>query len=426
MLMVSNDLRYTRIQLELLNRLLDKWERGPVSHEGGTGRRMPRVKPAEIWPDYDKPFTDVGEIADFEREADVLAAQGIADVVRKDGTIRFLRIMEDQIPRVYGITGREPKQSRLLREKQMYESFLGNGSISDAFCHEQIERLDAGKNAAYTAGRGERICKLLNIIEGNESELPERELSVRALGDSKAFETSYRKTVCKLIEMYGLKDHPERIALITDPRAREAVLLEEYGVVANPVYVNVKGNLTLQCTDGTQLDLREGTPVAVSASMINQISCIGNVRAVMTVENLTTFHSMDENGHLVLYAGGYHNRSLQKLLQKLRACCPEAAFFHFGDIDPDGFMILEHLKEKTGLKILPYRMGIAELDMYRNSCRKLAPQDVKKAKSLLDREQYTDVIRYMMENDIKLEQEAIISRQYSASAAHTAYPRIPA
>lgn len=82
-------------------------------------------------------------------------------------------------------------------------------------------------------------------------------------------------------------------------------------------------------------------------------------------------------------------------------------FYHFGDIDPDGFLILEHLKRDTGIGFKPYRMGIQQLDQYAKFARPLEKNDVTKAENMLDAGIYPDEMKYMLEQGRKLEQEII-------------------
>ena len=98
----------------------------------------------------------------------------------------------------------------------------------------------------------------------------------------------------------------------------------------------------------------------------------------------------------------------QRLLQKIyrdQEC--EKQWLHFGDIDPDGFYILESLKRGTGIDIRPLWMGIEELKTYAGYGKPLQDNDRIKAKNLLRSGKYEDVMRYMLDNDLKLEQEII-------------------
>ena len=95
------------------------------------------------------------------------------------------------------------------------------------------------------------------------------------------------------------------------------------------------------------------------------------------------------------------------LLKKIAADNPALQWLHFGDIDPDGFYILEDLKSATGIGFSVWKMTTEELEKYRESCKKLEKQDIVKARSLIAKGKYADALTYMLEQNCKLEQEII-------------------
>ena len=82
-------------------------------------------------------------------------------------------------------------------------------------------------------------------------------------------------------------------------------------------------------------------------------------------------------------------------------------FYHFGDIDPDGFLILKHLKRETNIDFLPYRMGTEELAKYEKYSKPLEKNDVTKAENMLRTGIYPAEMKYMLKYGRKLEQEII-------------------
>ncbi|WP_422449407.1 Wadjet anti-phage system protein JetD domain-containing protein, partial [Thermoanaerobacterium sp. DL9XJH110] len=88
--------------------------------------------------------------------------------------------------------------------------------------------------------------------------------------------------------------------------------------------------------------------IAISSSMLGDIDSVKVFRGkVMTVENLTTFHSFQEKDYFVIYLGGFHNRVRRDFIKMLYDQNSDATYYHFGDIDAGGFLILEHLKDTT-------------------------------------------------------------------------------
>lgn len=62
-----------------------------------------------------------------------------------------------------------------------------------------------------------------------------------------------------------------------------------------------------------------------------------------------------------LLSGGFLNTVRTNFLKKLYAYAPEAAYFHKGDLDPYGFLILENLKKKTGIPFCAMEMDLDTL-----------------------------------------------------------------
>lgn len=69
------------------------------------------------------------------------------------------------------------------------------------------------------------------------------------------------------------------------------------------------------------------------------------VPLVVTCENLSPFVELELPAGLLLYTGGYASRGTAAWLRALPPGCP---WVHFGDVDPDGLAIFEHLSMSSG------------------------------------------------------------------------------
>ncbi|MCI5622346.1 Wadjet anti-phage system protein JetD domain-containing protein [Anaerostipes sp.] len=87
-----------------------------------------------------------------------------------------------------------------------------------------------------------------------------------------------------------------------------------------------------------------------------------------------------------------------------------AEYLHFGDIDAGGYEIYENLCRKTGIPFGMYFMNLETLQKYESYARQLTENDKKRLKKLLEKQdcEYRDVLKYMLEKNIKLEQECIV------------------
>ena len=75
-------------------------------------------------------------------------------------------------------------------------------------------------------------------------------------------------------------------------------------------------------------------------------------------------------------------------------------------MDAGGFYIFEHLKGQTGVEFRPYKMDIDTLKEYFQYTKELTENDRERLLKLRD-SIFGEVINYMLENNCKLEQEAV-------------------
>lgn len=86
---------------------------------------------------------------------------------------------------------------------------------------------------------------------------------------------------------------------------------------------------------------------------------------------------------------------------------PELKWYHFGDLDPDGFCILEHLKRETGIRFEPFHMGLEDLREFQEYGKELNEIDRKKAHTLINAGLFRRELFYMLSENVKLKQEII-------------------
>ena len=107
-----------------------------------------------------------------------------------------------------------------------------------------------------------------------------------------------------------------------------------------------------------------------------------------------------------IFLSGYHNSAKQNF-KKIHSQNPEKEYLHFGDIDPDGFYILQNLRTKTNINFKPYKMGITQLEKYSSFAKPLEQNDQKKARALKEKNLFPEIINCMLKTNQKLEQEIV-------------------
>lgn len=387
--------------------LLDVYENS-VTYKGQNIKNQSfAIKPEKIFYEYNGDFTDQDEVNQFNREMQSLMEFEfvILDYERGIPVISKIKLNTNSINEIYSVLKREDITVKRNREIKMYTQYMGVHDIMDAFCKSQVERLNDYKDAKYTSDIAINILKLLKYVLGNNSDIMERELSVAVLGDTKLFEKSYKSRICSIIEEYG---ELELDLSILDKKEKEKAILEEYQVFSNPSYIFFKGNVDIYYVDGNSISVTPDNPIAILSEAIARIEMIKvNSNRIVTVENLTSYNRINDNKSTFIYLSGYHNSAKQRFLKKIAENNGGVSWFHFGDIDPDGYYILKNLVEKTGIAFVPLYMDVQQLINCKQYCKPLEKNDMVKANSLLKFHFYDEVMEFMLANNCKLEQEII-------------------
>ncbi len=393
------------IQKKILNLLMDKYENSLTYKGGNKVNQSFAIRPAEVYPEYTSNYASVDEVHSFEIQVRLLEEKDLITSTKKYNAYTKIFLNQEKCREIYSLLDRKEKDSILSSQRSFYVSRLGRNEIADALCREQIARIDEGKKPAYSLADAGILVRLLDVIVHNQEDMLERELSITVFADSKTFEKSWRSRVCRILQKYGDKD-----ADLSNKAEREIeiALLERYHIYANPSYVFMEGNGSILFQNGKTMELTAGIPLALPQRSLQKIRKISiSDHALMTIENLTSFNRTEKEDTFLIYLSGYSSSLKKKLLQKIHQDNPSLRWFHFGDIDPDGFLILEDLREQTWIPFDPYCMGIEELVEYSSYCRSLNENDRKKAADLIERNLYCEVMQYMLDHNCKLEQEII-------------------
>lgn len=387
--------------------LLDVYENS-VTYKGQNIKNQSfAIKPEKIFYEYNGDYTDQDEVNQFNREMQSLMEFEfvILDYERGIPVISKIKLNTNSINEIYSVLKREDITVKRNREIKMYTQYMGVHDIMDALCKSQVERLNDYKDAKYTSDIAINILKLLKYVLGNNSDIMERELSVAVLGDTKLFEKSYKSRICSIIEEYG---ELELDLSVLDKKEKEKANLEEYQVFSNPSYIFFKGNVDIHYVDGNSISVTPDNPIAILSEAIARIEMIKvNSNRIVTVENLTSYNRINDNKSTFIYLSGYHNTAKQRFLKKIAENNSGVSWFHFGDIDPDGYYILKNLVEKTGIAFVPLYMDVQQLINCKQYCKPLEKNDMVKANSLLKFHFYDEVMEFMLANNCKLEQEII-------------------
>jgi len=402
---------YSKIQKKTLEFLLKKYESSKTYLGKNEVSQSFSLSPEKIFPDYENDFADIDKIRDFENDIARLESESLIAISKNNDRIQKITAISsnENWQKIRLILGVKDKNERRKEEIAFYSAIFGDSTscqIAKDFCKNQIERLETDKEAEYVQEDAKNIIALLNFILKNKSEILERELSISVLSNSKTWEEKYKRKVLKILRQSGHFD--ALLEQCDDEKEKNKILLEECNIFSNPSYVHFKGNGKITFENGKRLAVFSDIPLALSSSSIRKIASFEiDDSKIMTVENLTSFNRISDSETFFIFLSGYHNSAKQTFLKKIHNQNPNKAYYHFGDIDPDGFFILDNLRSKTQIDFKAYKMGIAELQKYSDFSKPLEQNDITKAKSLIARGKYVEVLGYMLQKNLKLEQEII-------------------
>ena len=398
---------YTSIQKQILQKILTKYESSKTYKGENSVSQSFSIKPSDVFKDYEKDSADISAVEDFEKQCKLLESAELINLdYRYDRIIKITAIGTEKGWNQYRtILEVKDKKTRLSEEIDFYSKYLDSNEIISDICKEQIERLQLGKEAKYEHSEAQKIIDLLSFIWGNKEEILERELSIAVLHDSKLWEKKYKSRVCKILIEKG---NFSELIQNADEKEINKIILEQFNIFDNPTYVYFKGDGAIQFSDGNIINVTLDNPIALSSVSLGNIKNveIRNLK-VMTVENLTSFNRIKQEAYCYIYLSGYHNSAKQDFLKLIYEHNKDKDYYHFGDIDPDGFFILENLKEKTNIPFKSYKMSVQELEQYSAYIKPLEQNDITKANGLISKGYYLEEINYMLKNNCKLEQEII-------------------
>ena len=390
---------------DIISRLLDIYERRSGYAKRPEELRAIQFEVSKEYPIY-KDRYDNEKYRDINTAIEKNVAAGLI-IAEKDQIGRYSKIKLNiaRVDDCYALLKRTsiPDQCKkvlsVLEKANNVECLLIGRIVSD-FCEQIKAYKKLPYDLGYDARRVGEVLQVLEAVTKLTSETYIRNFSTALFKDSKRFQREYRSTIESILFNY------------TDDVVEKDDILGYYNLYENPTYVLIKGNARI-CFDESAIELSEMPGgIALSNGSLAGIHKI-SVKAdkVITVENLTTYHDCDEQDAVYIYLGGYHNTSKQKLLELIYENNGDKEYYHEGDLDVYGFLILENLISKTQIPFKPLLMDVETIErFYRAGLYKtLTARDRKMIDSKKDGQlsAYKDVLEYMLTHDCKIEQESI-------------------
>lgn len=370
-----------------------------------TSRRI-ILKPAEVYKDYDKNNADISEKQGINEAVSVLTDMGFvtADYLKFSDDIEKIYLSEEKLDAIYEYMKEEysviPQSTISKRVHGIVEKYICMGEIVNKYCESILVQIE-NPRCILVPEQIEANLKMFCFLEKNKEHLYVREVSMLVYGDSKWFENNNYEEVCTFMRTVTGR--------IREDGERNDAILSLFYVTPAEQEIFIKGNWTIEWEQYV-LDISKFQGgIAIASSDVQSIKNISvNSESVMTIENKTSFQRLKDGGAAMMYLGGFASRHQVEFIKKVVLDNPNVRYYHFGDIDVGGFLIHRHLCRETAKKFELYCMGIQQLcDMrFRHCLRELTDNDMSRLGTLME-EPYYDVLKYMQEHNVKLEQEIV-------------------
>lgn len=385
--------------------------------ENRTNRRT-KLKPEKLYNKYHSNAGDYEKISAINDTVQKLKDKGfVTSEYEGFGTdLTGIYLVDDKIDEIeeylaeqYGYVSKDTKLQKLETLIREYEN-------RSPICHEEcgklkiiLESRKLPKSIEKSIEMLDDLFRVLSFVENNQKLMYIREVSMLVYGDSKYFENNTLEPLCTLLQKYNTVPIPGQT--LSDG---EYILLDEilkkYHVFKEPQKISIRGKALIRMC-GKDIDISEfDEGIEFTVSELSKIECVQLlVTTFMTIENRTSYLRYKKENTVTFYLGGYANRDQRDFIRKIYESNPSVTYLHFGDIDAGGFWIHHHLCQVTGVPFGMFHMSFEELmePDYRKCLHPLTERDITRMQELAVMLEYRDVIKYMLEHRVKLEQEII-------------------
>jgi hypothetical protein len=400
--------------------------------ETGEDRRTLRLRSSIFFPDFDTVHSD-------EKDSYLEAAESLES---------------KEIVKLRWEKRNKGERLKTLSCENFDALFAGTGKPHPRIETEKIKTLLGEKTATLKKTKGAE--KLISILEYFSQHFSPREIGqgldqqtmeelVRLLKFS-CEDTKIEKITTRALSilLYNDSKRLENLLALCAPlllRAQKAVPSADFTfpersypetMISGKLIFEVKNsNTPMVNAEGLILNLPLESALAIKS--IKPIS-EKSEKTVLTIENKETFFALGsprthtealcaEGSPLqksgasenlsrydcFLYTGGYPNRAAVALIKIL--AFSGFAFHHAGDLDPDGILILQNIREIAERPVTPIRMDAATFDQYRAWARPLTKSTLRQTEKIREETraipEIAGLLRRIEETGLGVEQEIV-------------------
>jgi hypothetical protein len=371
-----------------------------------TNRRI-ILKPEEIYKDYAENNADIFEKQWIHEAVSELLGMGFitADYLKFSDDVEKIYFCEERLDSIYEYLKTEygvvPQSVISKQINEIVKKHIGIGEISQKYCADILAQVE-NPMCSLSPERIEANLKMIGFLKKNNEDLYVREASMLVYGDSKWFENNNYEEVCTFLR--------SATGMNREEGERNDAVLGLYHVTPAEQEIFIKGDWEIKWEQYVLNISKLPGGIAIASSDVKSIKSITiKTENVMTIENKTSYQRIKGRDYAMMYLGGFANRHQIEFLKKVISDNPNTKYQHFGDIDIGGFWIHKHLCRETAKNFELYCMGIEQLRdvRFRHCLRQLTNHDVNRLEALIEDASYSDILKYMKEHNVKLEQEIV-------------------
>lgn len=388
----------------IMESLLKKYNRSVRSTK--TNRRI-ILRPGEIYKAYDKNNAALSEKLRINEAVSELLGLGFitADYLKFSDDVEKIYLVEEKLDELYVYMESEygivPKSMISKQVKEIVEPYLGSGGIVQEYCESVLAQID-GPGVTIVPEKVKANLKMICFLDKNREKLYVREASMLVYGDSKWFEDNNYDEICTFLRT--------TTGILKNEGERNDEILSVFHVFPAEQEIFIKGDWKIEWEECSLEVSKIPGGIGIASGNIQKIKRITvNAGTVMTIENKTSYQRMKGNDAALMYLGGFANRHQIDFLKKVISDNLHVKYQHFGDIDIGGFLIHRQLCRDTSTKFGLYCMGIEQLQdaRFRDCLKELTENDINRLEALAGESTYCEILNYMKEKNVKLEQEIV-------------------
>ncbi|OSA90554.1 UNVERIFIED_ORG: hypothetical protein B2H95_12440 [Clostridium botulinum] len=392
---------------KILVYLVDNYRKSKKDTGDNKTNRRTQVKPEKFYKKYQANDGDFDVITAINHTVAELCRIGFltCDQEKFGTSLQCIYLVDEQIEQVEDYIHKKYYFISKAMKKNDVQNMISQYHDLSEICSMECDRLLKEMDLNKIPNDYETIPKILDaiaFIENNQTELFVREVSMKVYGASKYFEENTLVQVCQMLRKY--KNKPCKSDELMDE------ILSDYMIKKKPQKFSLKGKFILYI-DSKELDFSvfpDG--IELDTNSLKKIDCIKvAAKKFMTIENRTSYLRYSSPDTVIFYLGGYANRFQRDFIKKVYDDNPSLEFLHFGDIDAGGFWIHHNLCAITGVNFKTFCMSKDELSQkqYESCLHPLTDNDTVRLQELKEMSVYADTIKYMLQHDVKMEQEII-------------------